>query len=37
VRHSEGNYRSYIEDLERRKGPEAGQPHGVPYKKLVRA
>ena len=33
----EGNYQSYIEDLKRRKGPEADQPHRVQYKKLVRA
>jgi hypothetical protein len=37
VRHSEGNYGSYIGDLKRRKGPEADQPHRVRYKKLVRA
>jgi len=33
----EGNYASYIEDLKRRKGPDADQPHRVAYKKLVRA
>jgi ATP-binding cassette ChvD family protein len=33
----EGNYESYIEDLKRRKGPDADQPHRVQYKKLVRA
>ncbi|HEY0780039.1 MAG TPA: energy-dependent translational throttle protein EttA [Gemmatirosa sp.] len=33
----EGNYGSYIEDLKRRKGPDADQPHRVQYKKLVRA
>ncbi len=33
----EGNYQSYIEDLRRRKGPEADQPHRVKYKLLVRA
>ena len=33
----EGNYQSYIEDLKRRKGPDADQPHRVQYKKLVRA
>ena len=33
----EGNYQAYIEDLKRRKGPEADQPHRVQYKKLVRA
>jgi sulfate-transporting ATPase len=32
----EGNYQSYIEDLKRRKGPDADQPHRVAYKKLVR-
>jgi ATPase subunit of ABC transporter with duplicated ATPase domains len=33
----EGNYQSYIEDLKRRKGPDADQPHRVAYKRLVRA
>ena len=33
----EGNYGSYIEDLKRRKGPDADQPHRVKYKALVRA
>ena len=33
----EGNYQAYIEDLKRRKGPEADQPHRIAYKKLVRA
>ena len=33
----EGNYRAYIEDLKRRKGADADQPHRVRYKKLVRA
>jgi ATP-binding cassette ChvD family protein len=33
----EGNYESYIEDLKRRKGPDADQPHRIAYKKLVRA
>jgi len=33
----EGNYQSYIEDLKRRKGADADQPHRVQYKKLVRA
>jgi sulfate-transporting ATPase len=33
----EGNYQSYIEDLKKRKGPDADQPHRVAYKKLVRA
>jgi sulfate-transporting ATPase len=32
----EGNYQSYIEDLKKRKGPEADQPHRIKYKKLVR-
>ncbi|MHB1072787.1 MAG: energy-dependent translational throttle protein EttA [Gemmatimonadaceae bacterium] len=32
----EGNYAAYIEDLKRRKGPDADQPHRVAYKKLVR-
>lgn len=32
----EGNYQGYIEDLKRRKGPEADQPHRIAYKKLVR-
>ena len=33
----EGNYQSYIEDLKKRKGADADQPHRVQYKKLVRA
>ena len=33
----EGNYQSYIEDLKRRKGPDADQPHRVKYKALVRS
>ncbi|HEY4130396.1 MAG TPA: energy-dependent translational throttle protein EttA [Gemmatimonadaceae bacterium] len=33
----EGNYQSYVEDLHRRKGADADQPHRVAYKKLVRA
>ncbi|MGQ0539906.1 MAG: energy-dependent translational throttle protein EttA [Gemmatimonadaceae bacterium] len=33
----EGNYQAYIEDLRRRKGPDADQPHRIKYKKLVRA
>jgi hypothetical protein len=33
----EGNHESYIDDLKRRKGPDADQPHRVQYKKLVRA
>ncbi len=32
----EGNYQQYIEDLKKRKGPDADQPHRVAYKKLVR-
>ena len=32
----EGNCGSYIEDLKKRKGPEADQPHRVTYRKLVR-
>jgi energy-dependent translational throttle protein EttA len=32
----EGNFQSYVEDLKRRKGPEADQPHRVKYKRLVR-
>jgi ATP-binding cassette ChvD family protein len=33
----EGNYAAYIEDLKRRKGPDADQPHRIKYKRLVRA
>ena len=33
----EGNYQAYIEDLKRRKGPDADQPHRIAYRKLVRA
>ncbi|MFN8583430.1 MAG: energy-dependent translational throttle protein EttA [Gemmatimonadaceae bacterium] len=33
----EGNYEGYIEDLKRRKGPDADQPHRIKYKKLVRS
>jgi ATP-binding cassette ChvD family protein len=33
----EGNYASYIDDLKRRKGADADQPHRIAYKKLVRA
>ncbi len=33
----EGNYQAYKEDLRRRKGVDADQPHRVQYKKLVRA
>ena len=32
----DGNYQSYIEDLKKRKGPDADQPHRVAYRKLVR-
>jgi len=33
----EGNYQSYVEDLHKRKGADADQPHRVAYKKLVRS
>ncbi len=33
----EGNYQSYVEDLKKRKGADADQPHRVAYRKLVRA
>jgi ATP-binding cassette ChvD family protein len=33
----EGNYQQYIEDLKKRKGPDADQPHRVAFRKLVRA
>ena len=33
----EGNYQSYVEDLRKRKGADADQPHRVAYKKLVRS
>jgi energy-dependent translational throttle protein EttA len=33
----EGNYASYIEDLKKRKGADADQPHRVAFKKLVRS
>ena len=33
----EGNYQSYKEDLKKRKGVDADQPHRVAYRKLVRA
>jgi sulfate-transporting ATPase len=33
----EGNYEAYKEDLRKRKGIDADQPHRVVYKKLVRA
>jgi energy-dependent translational throttle protein EttA len=32
----EGNYGAYIDDLKRRKGADADQPHRLRYKKLVR-
>ena len=32
----EGNFQSYVEDLRRRKGADADQPHRIKYKKLVR-
>ncbi|HEU4988586.1 MAG TPA: energy-dependent translational throttle protein EttA [Gemmatimonadaceae bacterium] len=32
----EGNFQAYIEDLKKRKGPDADQPHRVTYRKLVR-
>jgi energy-dependent translational throttle protein EttA len=33
----EGNYQAYIEDLKKRKGADADQPHRIKYRKLVRA
>jgi ATP-binding cassette ChvD family protein len=33
----EGNYQSYVEDLRKRKGADADQPHRVKYKALVRS
>jgi ATP-binding cassette ChvD family protein len=30
----EGNYQDYIEDLKRRKGPDADQPHRLKYRRL---
>jgi ATPase subunit of ABC transporter with duplicated ATPase domains len=33
----EGNYQAYKEDLRKRKGVDADQPHRMQYKKLVRA
>ena len=33
----EGNYESYKEDLKKRKGIDADQPHRIAYKRLVRA
>ncbi|MDE3216073.1 MAG: energy-dependent translational throttle protein EttA [Gemmatimonadota bacterium] len=32
----EGNFGSYIENLKKRKGPDADQPHRVTYRQLVR-
>jgi len=32
----QGNYSSYIEDLHRRKGKDADQPHRIKYRKLAR-
>ena len=32
----EVSYQAYVEDLEKRKGPDADQPHRIAYKKLVR-
>ncbi|MDE3151831.1 MAG: hypothetical protein KGL93_06240 [Gemmatimonadota bacterium] len=32
----EGNFQAYIEDLKKRKGPDADHPHRVTYKRLVR-
>jgi energy-dependent translational throttle protein EttA len=32
----EGNYQGYIEDLKRRKGADADQPHRIAYKRRVR-
>jgi sulfate-transporting ATPase len=33
----EGNYQAYTEDLHKRKGVDADQPHRIKYRKLVRA
>jgi len=33
----EGNYQAYVEDLRKRKGADADQPHRVAYRKLVRS
>ena len=33
----EGNYGAYIEDLKKRKGPDADQPHRIKYKPLTRS
>ena len=37
VGYVEGNDPAYIEDLKRRRGPDADQPHRIAYRKLVRA
>ena len=34
---SEGNFQAHVEDLRKRKGPDADQPHRIAYRKLVRA
>jgi ATPase subunit of ABC transporter with duplicated ATPase domains len=36
VRWFAGNYSSYLEDLRRRKGRDADQPHRIKYRKLTR-
>jgi ATP-binding cassette ChvD family protein len=33
----EGNYQAYVEDLHKRKGTDADQPHRLKYRKLVRS
>ncbi len=33
---SDGNFGAYIEDLKKRKGPNADQPRRIKYEKLVR-
>jgi hypothetical protein len=33
----EGNYQAYVEDLHKRKGTDADQPHRIKYRKLVRS
>ncbi|MFL5577426.1 MAG: hypothetical protein ACJ79S_15815 [Gemmatimonadaceae bacterium] len=35
--HAEGTYQAYIEDLMRRKGPDADQPRRIASERLVRA
>ena len=32
----EGNFAAYVDDLKKRKGPDADQPHRIKYRKLVR-